>query len=258
MEPLLVDPRDGSGDLLAPLVMLGAQAHHAAPPLDYGDIQIIGNGPDDRPVLVGVEIKTIDEIVDAMMGDTRFVGRQAEGMVTAYEVAWLLIQGDVWAAPSRELMCTDAAKRTHPAWRGQRPMTYEAFQGWRRSVEQVGIFTDVVPTRRETAAWIASLWRWWQTPWDEHKSMKAIRTKPLHLNADPLTYFNSPLVHLRKMGVTTALARGIGSEKADAAATYFPSVEALINADRKDWMQVNGIGKKLADAIVAGIEEIET
>lgn len=247
-----VDPRMGSGDLVTPLRQLGVPAILADPVLPFGDVEIVGRGPDDRPVLLGVEIKSVSEILEAVT-DSRFVGHQLVGLLESYEIAYLLTQGTMAAAPNRELLFLrekEGKLKYEKASRGDRPWTYETVQSFLRSVERAGIREAYTPDRRSTAAWIASLYHSWARPWDSHRSLARIH-HTMGENPNPLELFSATT----KMKVADDLIKGIGWERARAAARHFPSVRAMVNADEKQWQQVDGIGKKLAAAIVASVSE---
>jgi ERCC4-type nuclease len=249
-----VDPRMGSGDLVAPLRQLGIPCQLAEPVLPYGDLEIVGRGPDDRSVLLGVEIKSVSEILEAVT-DTRFVGHQLVGLLESYEISYLLTEGVMAAAPNRELVFLrqrEGKLKYEKASRGERAWTYEAVQSFLRSVERSGIREAFTPDRRSTAAWIASLYHSWAKPWDSHKSLARIH-HTISDNPNPLELFSATT----KMKVADDLIKGIGWERARAAAKHFPSVRAMVNADEKEWQQVDGIGRKLAAAIVASVS-VET
>lgn len=244
----------GSGDLVSSLRQLQIPAVLAEPLLHYGDVEIVGAGPEGRPVLVGVEIKSAQEIVEAIT-DTRFVGHQLVGLLESYEIGYLLVEGTMVAAPNRELLflkIKDGKAKLEPASRGSHTWTFEVLQSFLRSIERSGLRVATTPDRRSTAAWIASLFRSWAKPWEAHKSLARIH-HTISDNPNPLELFSATT----KMKVADDLIKGIGWERARAAASHFPSVRAMVNATEREWLAVDGIGKKLAAAIVASVS-VET
>ena len=253
---VLVDPRIGSRDLVEPLLRLKipARLEH----LEYGDVQMVRRGPDDRPVLVGIEVKTVNDVL-ACIVDKRFSGHQLPGLLASYEVRWLLIEGAMVCAPTRELLIARLdGKPPKRAAVGERPWVYEAVQSWRRSVEMSGCYTDNVPDRRSTVAWIASYYAWSRKRPEEHQSQLGIRLKNLGVEQDPIDPLASYLVEVTpKMKVAASLLRGIGVERARAAAAYFRSIKSMVGAPASEWEKVEGFGKKLSTAVVTAIEEGE-
>lgn len=247
----------GSGDLVAPLVQLGVPAR--AEPLAFGDVQVTGRGPGDRPVLIGVEIKAIGDLLRCMT-DLRFAGHQLLGLLPAYEVPFLLIEGVMTSSPTRELLIL---KNGH--WEvapfGSRPWRYEDVESWLVSMRRTGLQVVYTADRRGTAAWLSALWSNWSKPWEEHKSHLGIYMKPLDAEAaeNPLAVVVEPVTW--KMKVAAALGGstdgGMGIKRARAAISFFRSVRRMVNASEADWRKVDGIGKRMAAGIVAGVIDEE-
>jgi len=84
-----IDTRAGSKDLIEPLKRAGVPAEAAT--LQFGDIELVGNGPDGRPVTIGCEYKKLPDAFQCLR-DGRYAA-QLRGMRDAYEVNWLLLEG---------------------------------------------------------------------------------------------------------------------------------------------------------------------
>lgn len=250
---ILLDPRIGSGDLVGPLNMLGVPARLEH--LDYGDARMVGQGPEGRPVLIGVEIKAIGDLLRCI-ADKRFVGGQLGGMLSQHEIAFLLIEGVITASPSRELLVLKGREWKTVSF-GERRWTYEAVMSWTHSVRRAGIHDVYTADRRATAAWLASLYTNWSKPYEEHKTLIGRLGKPLESapgSENALATYDAPA----QMQVAAALARGIGWEKATAVVRWFKSIRRMVGASQKEWEQVPGIGPKLASQAIATIDkEIE-
>src|SRR5574341_487369 len=82
-----IDPRAGSDKLIPRLQALHVPVSKTQ--LEYGDIHWLGRGEDDRPIPIGIEYKTITDVLDCIKTG-RFAGRQLEGMQDAYELIWRL------------------------------------------------------------------------------------------------------------------------------------------------------------------------
>ena len=249
---LTVDPRIGSGELLPDLQALGLTAELAH--LDFGDIQCIGRGPEERPVLIGVERKTIGDLLRCI-SDKRFVGHQLPGLLASYEIIYLLVEGVITAGRKKELLILKDRGRWDfeaPSW-GERTWKYASVMGWLMTLEnRAGVRVIWSPDRRSTALWLAELETWWQQPWESHRSHLGMHHKTLVGSDNPLEDFEVT----RKMKVAAAMMNGIGFEKAKAASDHFPSVESMLLAKEKDWLAVPGWGKKLARDFVNAVKEV--
>jgi len=244
--PLALDPRTGSGDLLRGLELLKVPV--VTEILDFGDARIIGRGPGERPVLVGVEIKKLSDLLQCIK-DERFTGHQLPGLRAAYEVPVLLVESGMTAAGSRQLL----------AWNGRNlaevpsRWTFEAVEHFLFSMTyRAGLIVDHTLDRRGTAAWLAAQWSWWtDKAYDEHRSHLGLHAQVrIPADADTLDLALMGRRERRRMLVARALADGVGYEKARALAEGFRSVRAMVNADARELETVEGIGRKLAARIV--------
>lgn len=213
--------------------------------------------------MIGVEIKQASELL-ARIIDKDFERHQLPGLLDTYEVRYLLVQGYMAAGENRELLLlTFSPKRKSWSWepppgRWERPWSYEQVQSWLRSVERFGLHTISTFDRRTTAAWLYSLWSYWQKPWSEHKTGTGVWLRePPELEQDPLQPFVFKVN--RKMLVACALGEGLGmgSEKARAAGEHFPSILSMVNAPAAEWQKVEGVGKKIAGRVYEEIRKEE-
>lgn len=250
--PLTIDPRVGSGDLLTPLQSLKVPAELGH--LEFADVQVIGRGPEERPVLIGVEIKEIGDAIRCMT-DGRFVAHQLPGLHKQYELVYFLIQGLTTGDENGELQ---VFKRGHwgPLSFGHRPWRYDTFASWLISQEnRSGVRLVQTADRRATALWLRALWANWNLQaWEEHKSHVGMHWKPMNASgAVDLTVDLDEQMKTR-MHVAASLKKGIGYEKAKAAAEHFASPRAIVNATETEWKQIAGFGAKLAAGMVAAAE----
>lgn len=248
---ILVDPRQGSGDLVEPLRALGTPAE--ARYLDSGDVSITGFGPEDRPVLIGVEIKRGNEQLSEIV-DRRFSDDQARRMLDAYELRYLLVEGFIAGRSdtSLELFNPYSHRWQDPPQRWKQPWTYPQVVSWEHSANRAGFHVAHTRDRRSTAQWLAALWSNWQKSWEEHNAFFGLRLKDVQAEEDdPLAPY---IVRIdRKMKVAASLAEKVGLERARAASAHFKSVRAMVNADEAEWRTIDGFGKKLAALIVAEV-----
>ncbi len=229
--------------------------------LEFADVEIIGRGPEERPVSIGIEIKAVGDLLRCIT-DERFVGHQLPGLLARYEVVYLLVEGFLHTT-GKDLVHLKYGRWCSAPW-GNRPWSFEAVWHWLMSQENC--------TRREgsgelriiqtadrvgTAAWLAALYTWWQDrAFDEHRSHLGLHKKLLERGTgegDPLGAF----VATRKMKVVAAITKGIGFEKALVISKYFTSLKKMVNAPVSEWVKIDGIGPTLAARIVEEIEREE-
>lgn len=265
---LLVDPRAGSGDLVAPLRTLGCPAELSR--LDFGDLALVGNGP-RGPHLVGIEVKTIADLLQCMTTG-RFAAHQLPGLVESYDTAWLLIEGqwranregvlEVRVSPRR--IVDPKSPRTKPRWKwspefwvtpkGRRWM-WRDVHGWLQTVGyQTGVLVGLAADRQMTARFCASVYHWWTDKgYLEHKALKTFQDYKSTVTTAPGTR-----VSVVAPDVTRRVAKelpGLGWERSEAAARHFRTVAGMVAADEKEWQKVEGVGKVTAERIVRAIRE---
>ncbi len=235
----MIDDRAGSERLIRyPCLSAVAQLTR----LDAGDVAIVGNGPDDEPVMVGVEVKSILDLI-ASMNTGRLQATQLPAMLEHYQVRWLAYYGQYRPGRNGQLEV-----RRGQAWRkwsiGNRPTPYGYIESMLFDVVAIGVNVRHCYDEAETAAWIACLHRWFSKPWSKHRGLHVFdRSRRLMempgLDGD---------VHLRA-SIAKELP-GLGYQRAVAAARHFTSVNAMLTADVREWCEVDGVGKVLAKAIV--------
>jgi ERCC4-type nuclease len=233
---IYVDTRAGSADLIHPLRTAGLEVEAAN--LPYGDLQIIGRGPNGRPVLVGVEYKKWADLL-ACMRSGRFAA-QARGMAQSYEFSWLLVEGRV--RPGKKGIVEEAS------WRG----TWTEMHG-RYTYQEVAAYVTTMAAKAgfqvwrtesllETIAWIRGFYLWWTAKdWEDHRAHLQFYRAPVSEQ-----FVEPSVVQLMAMALP-----GIGESKAAAVAETFSSPRAMCNAVEAQWMKVEGIGKTLAKRLVA-------
>lgn len=244
---IYLDPRAGSGDLLSRLTRPALLQQ-----MLFGDAALIGQGPEGRPVPVGVEVKKVPDLLQCIT-DKRFVGYQLHGLLDNYEVVYLLVEGGIREGESGALQV-----RTRNGW-AQPPsaarFSYAAVRGWLMTIEQLtGVRVAETWDRESTAAWLCELDRWWSKPWEDHKSHQGMHLKDVAVATHPLADFAAT----RKMKVAAALVHGIGEEKARALSAAFPSVREMILADPASLRRVTGMGPKLVQRWQDALNERST
>lgn len=236
---ILVDYRIGSADLQGYL-------HHwhvgcELVTLEYGDAAFAGNGP-QGPITVGVEIKKVHDALNCM-GDGRFAGHQLPGLLANYERIWLVIEGNYKPDFASGLLLMPGERRRE-AVTGARRYMYRDLDNWLTSMEMLaGICVRRTGERVETARFVADLYGWWQKEWKDHHST-SIMHDDWRGQAGIGRIVKPNLI--RRMAATLP---GIGYQKSELVARRFQTADAMIEADVTDWMQIDGIGKKMAERI---------
>lgn len=207
-----------------------------------------GNGPGDEVKLIGVEVKSVTDLISSMQTG-RLQGTQLPGMLATYDVNWLLYYGKVRPGRAGELEIQKRGKMWQQMKLGGRAVPYGYLQSFLHDLTVSGMDVAHVYDEDEAAAWLYCLHRWYSKPWREHKGLHAFdRSRELSLmpGVDAAT--------LMRAKVAAALP-GLGFQRAVAAARYFGTIAKMIAATEEDWLKVEGIGKVVAGAVVRTINE---
>ncbi len=258
---LFVDPKGGedkSGKTRA--VKLAADFTALRIPYELtslrsGDVMFMGNGPEDQPVSVGIELKTVADFINSM--HTGRLALQVEEMRNTYGFSWIILEGFYRARKGSGV----AEVPCGPTWKGlylgPHPVFWRDIELFIASLEvQGGVHVRRTRTAYETAELIGNvMFGWWNKPWNEHTSLKQ--------TADPqaqrLTLRDEDNPVIRRMHRIARGLDGIGYERGlkVAKSGVFASVKEMINGTSGQWQQALGVakGKKHADQITAAIHE---
>lgn len=234
---ITLDERTGSAELLryfpADTVKLGR--------LSYGDASFLGKGQGDVPLLVGIERKTIGDLLNSMESG-RLQGHQIPGLVASYNVVYLIVEGVCRNVEGEDDVME---QMSCGKWRAMR-VTRKAFDSFLNTLEVLAhIIVRQTSNPKNTASLISNLYCWWQKGWDDHKGHLGFA-----MSLPPTAQLSKPSL-LRR--VVKELP-GIGWERSKAVADYFGSIEAVVAATEKDWMNIDGIGKVLSKQLVKVIK----
>lgn len=214
--------------------------------MPYGDVAFDGNGPDGRPISIGIEYKTVSDVL-ACICDGRFAGHQLPGLVQHYEVPILLMEGGTRPDMTSGLLQIQHRKGF---WfvpkAGVRQFMYRDLQHWLFTVVfKAGVRLLRTSTLDETAAQIVSLYTWWTAKeWEEHRSHLAM----VDQMRDSALIFKPGLV--RRMAKELP---GVGWDRSAKVAAKFPTVIDMALADATDWASIPGIGPKTAAGVCAAL-----
>lgn len=245
---ILVDERVGSREHLQALRNLGVDAELGG--RLAGDFQFEGHGADGQ-VLVGVERKTIADLASSMR-QRRLVGQQLRPFVEAYDEPLLVVEG-IWRR-QRESGYVEV-----PGGRGWMPLYgkyyYAEILSFLESLQVIaGLRVARTGDSEETAAWLVTLYRWWQKPWQDHRSMQAVYAPEPEVRRNGHRALGLP----RKATLAEKWAAQLGGidDRAVEVAGRFESAKQLANADVDEWLErTKGlrIGRKTAEKIVGEI-----
>jgi len=235
---ILVDSRVGSKDLVKPLGSISKLAV-----LEFADAMFVGGGEGDKPVFVGIEIKTVKDALSCVSSG-RFAGHQLPGLVKAYDVIYLLIEG-AWRADREGLLEVPYGKRWRTVNLGRRYFMWRDFELWLTSMESMGGLRLRFPySRKETVETIRLLHRWWtHKDWGEHRS---------HLVANKSGGVLG-VRHSLKRRIAAQLD-GVGETRSKAVAEHFNTIGEMFVAQPEEWMEIDGIGKVTAEKVVKELE----
>jgi hypothetical protein len=231
-----VDTRAGSKDYIVPLQSAGVPAEGAH--LVAGDFEIIGRGLNGRPTLVGVEVKKWPDLLQCLR-DGRFADQQKK-MKAAYEVRWLLVEGE-WEVRGRDIwLRSEGSGRWRKADGGH---TVQEVTAW--------LFTQVMcggtlywpsPSRSYSVGWLRSLWLWWTAKdFEEHRAHLDWYVPP----ALGGNWISGP----PPVQVVGRVLPGVGTHLCAMLSEEFTTPEEMMTLDEKRWCGVDGVGKKKFERI---------
>lgn len=241
---LFIDRRVGSVEFESKLKHFGLPIQVTT--LDYADFAFMGRGPKGAPVAVGIERKTISDLLTSMQSG-RLSGHQLPGLCESYAYVWLLIEGLFRPEPATGILQT-----WHGIWKdaghSRRSMLYRNIEQYFITLEtQAAVRIRRSATPDESAHIIANAYRWWcNKEFDDHKS---------HLALDTLDARDANLM-VRPSVVRNVAAQlpGVGWTKSEAVSKRFKTVANMVMATESEWREVPGIGATLAKRIVKELQ----
>ncbi len=231
MTPLYVDYREGSKELLEPLVKLDLPAEIAD--LDSGDLAWVGRGESNTAATVCVEYKKLSECVGSMRSD-RLKGHQAPLMHELYQFNYLLIETKgqlTWGADG--LLMERSGRMTFDPIPGH--MKISEFNSRLNELHIVfGLVPHITHSRRETLKWIEAQYRsWTDHSVDEHRERVAI-------------YKPAPVAPVSDFVYIMAGFKGVSYELAKRLERRFGTLDAFLSSPMEAWMDTDGIGPEKA------------
>lgn len=237
-----VDTRAGSGPLIPLLQRRGVKDVEPAT-LYAGDIAIDGNGPEGRPISVGIEYKKLGDMLQCI-DNGRFVGHQLPAMLDTYEVPILLVEG-IWRERSDGILEVPTGPTWKPIRTGAGSAMASTLVGFLLTMElKVGIRVMRTGTTSQTVDWLYHMNRWWTSKeWEEHRAHLAFD------NSQALALISRPSLVRRVAGQLP----GVGMGRSGPVARRFSSCVDMVLASESEWQEIEGIGKGTARKVVAAL-----
>lgn len=238
-----IDSRIGSKDLLKPLLDAGVPAEMTT--LAFGDIAFTGKGIGGASIDIGIELKTIGDLVGSIRSG-RLAGHQLPGLTETYDYRWLLVEG-TWRHDDNGMIVTYQGKS-----RGWRPlpgkMSASELEKHVFTFECCGgLHTRYTNSRRDTIRFLSCLYRWWtDTPLDQHTSHLVAHNPPTIV---PLSKFRQAVIKWPNIGLRiskTVESAFKGSIRKAAAAPVTTWAELATKTDKG---QLRRLGMKAAREI---------
>lgn len=256
---LWVDSRTGSKELLPGLRKAGITAELAT--LDSGDFAFEGRGPDEHPISIAVERKTIPDLV-ASLQSGRLQGVTGEGnpqaqlyrLKATYDFVWLLVEG-LWETDKFGRLVRRGLRGTKPL-----PGCHMTADGLTKSLVslevQGGLNVRQTASQAQSEAFLVALFRWWtEKAWDAHTTLKTQYST--HHAVGTISRFREATM---KIG-----GPDVGLVASLAAETYFQgSLARLLRSTEAEWANLplvskegsKRLGKAKAARIVQAIEQL--
>lgn len=279
---ILVDSRAGSSDLvLHPPLDDPARATLCR--LDSADVAFSGNGPGERAVLVGIEIKSLGDLVSSLWSG-RLQAHQVPAMLAAYDRSYL-----VWYGGCRPGRGGELQARRSRGWvdyrigagggGGGKILPWSYLQQSLHSLTAAGVTcvhlwgSEGEGGMQEVAAWVGECATWWGKRWGRHRLFAGFnRVGEASVEAggraeEGLGVASLPGLEasgeggggeerearrelVRRAQVVAAAIPDFGYKRAMAAARRFGSVREMVGAGEREWREVERVGKVLAKRAV--------
>lgn len=235
-----IDPRAGSSKLIPLLLARGLPVEAAE--LYFADAAWAGKDRDGNPVSCGLEYKTLGDALNCLTNG-RFAGHQLPGLQDSYHIVYLLVEGRWKPGPNGELQVYRWGRWVSAEGGGRAGWKYSQVDKWLENMSiQAGVRVLRAADVEETVQMVHDRYAYWCEGLDLHTS---------HLKWSDLP-FAGPVSWYRPT-VGEAMAKclpGVGEDKARAAMEHFKSIKKMVNGSVEEWMEIEGVGKKIAERVV--------
>ena len=222
-------------------------------PLQYGDLNFWGVWTDWATTRVCIERKRLLDIVDCVLNSGRHMQQVQDAHTAGFDFIYIIIEGIFRPGPTTGLIEVRQGKNWVPisqirTKKGTIPdLEYTRLDNY---LNQLDLYLNVRHKHSagpaETARMVIDLYTLFQKPPEDHTSLRQFYTPP-----DAYASFLSRPSLIRKV---ISQFEGIGWVKAMEFEAQFPTVSdllrAIVDRNTKSLMEVEGIGKVLAERII--------
>ncbi len=204
--------------------------------LHAGDFMFTGTGPDNDPVLIGVERKRMRDMVNSIRGG-RLSGEQIPKLCR-YDYPYIIFESRWKTDWTTGQAMEKWGRNWTPVFSGTKQvitgLEINSYLNDVRDKTPIKILYSEDP--RQTVDMVMSLAYSWSKPWtDRHHHLDLHR---------PAQYQNAEKASTVRR-IAYALD-GVGWEKSGAVEENFKTVEDMVQATVKDWERLPGFGKVLS------------
>jgi ERCC4-type nuclease len=207
--------------------------------LHAGDFMFTGSGPNDEPVLIGIERKRMRDMVNSIRGG-RLSGEQIPKLLR-YDYAYIIFESR-WKTDwvTGQLM-EKWGKSWEPVFSGTRQimggLEVNSFLNDIRDHTPIQVIQT--EEERQTVEVIMALAHSWSKPWSKRHHHSDIHRPDKQVLVDKASTVRRVLFTLN----------GVGWEKSGAAEQVFSTVEELVMASPKDLEKIPGFGRKISKQV---------
>lgn len=243
---ILLDPRQGSGELLPLFSPYGVQVVEEkleVPGVSLGDMAFYGHGEDGR-VSVGIERKRLSDMVGSMR--TKRVNWQLDGLCQNYDYVWIVLEG-IWGVGSEGEIVVPRRGGMRPFVHTGRTVLYRELMGFLTTMKlkcgtETGnhVRVEKTGTPQETVAFVVGLYRWFEKPWRQHRSHEAVYGGREAGQGGGRGKGGRARFHRREVPFVEHVAGripGIGTG-AKEIGEAFGSVKEMVEAGVEDWREI--------------------
>jgi ERCC4-type nuclease len=258
---IYIDSREGGSNqsVTVPKILSMLSSHRFHPPvnttiLPAADFYFTGSGPEGHHS-IGIERKRIPDLFSSLRSG-RLVGEQFPKLIDLYDTPYLIVEGQArvdWNTgelfESRNgdwVTVSKGARKTRGS--GSAPVaTSYTGQELLGAMNTISLFSPVRVIRtfglQDTLDVIATLWHWWQKPWDKHSTMKVFYTPQTTVTIGKASF-------IRRVAKEMT---GIGWDRSGTVEEYFTtrklSARDMANSGPDVWEKLPGFGKVLSKKV---------
>lgn len=214
--------------------------------IEYGDICFEGN-LHGGPGLIGIERKTLHDLLNSIR--TKRLNEQRVGMMGnrgMYKRSFLMVEGH-WKPRDPDGITLMEGYSGGTNWGYMKHLSkhvqYSEVYNYLLSIGETGVTVTYSRDLFHTAINCCSIYRYYQKPWNQHRSMMEI-----HKPTIPMLYGHASLVRMWASDIDE-----VGVVKAAEAEKIFKTPVNLAMSDEEQWCQIVGVGEATAKEIIKQI-----